>query len=132
MATLGTVLLILVVGFVILVMAMQVLMQVRAKALAGKPLPPLPGALGERIARSKSALVYFFSPACGACRALTPRVQALGKKNKSVFAVDVSLSLELARAFRVMATPSTVEVADGKIVGIHIGRIPEEVVARFS
>jgi thiol-disulfide isomerase/thioredoxin len=132
MATFGTVLIVLVVGFVGLMVAMQVLVQTRAKALAGKPLPPLPGAVGERVTRSKRALVYFFSPACGACRAITPRVRELGKKNSSVFAVDVSQSLDLARALRVMATPSTVEIAEGKIVGFHIGPIPDEVFARFS
>jgi thioredoxin-like negative regulator of GroEL len=88
--------------------------------------------VGERVSRSGRALVYFFSPACGACRAITPRVRELGKKNDAVFAVDVSESLDLARALRVMATPSTFEIAEGKIVGVHIGRIPDEVIARFA
>ena len=132
MATLGTFLLVILVGFVGLTVVMQVLVHTRAKALAGKPVPPLPGPVGERVARSKRALVYFFSPACGACRAITPRVRELGKKNASVFAVDVSESFDLARALRVMATPSTVEVAEGKIVGVYLGPIPDEVVARFS
>jgi thiol-disulfide isomerase/thioredoxin len=132
MAILGNVVLVLVLGFVALVVAMQVLVQVRARALAGKPLPPLPGVVGERVTRSKRALVYFFSPACGACRAITPRVRALGQKNPSVFAIDVSQSVELARALRIMATPSTVEIAEGKIVALHIGPIPADVMARFS
>jgi len=49
-----------------------------------------------------------------------------------VFAIDVSVSFDLARALRVMATPSTIEVAEGKIVGVYVGTIPREVVARFS
>jgi hypothetical protein len=31
-----------------------------------------------------------------------------------------------------MATPSTVEIAEGKIVALHIGPIPADVMARFS
>lgn len=132
MATISTALLVLVLGFVALVVVTQIMMVARARGQAGKPAPPLPGALGERVLRSERALVYFFSPMCGACRALTPRVRALGEKNDGVFAIDVSQSTEAARALRVMATPSTVEIADGKIVGFHIGPVPEEVFARFS
>jgi hypothetical protein len=31
-----------------------------------------------------------------------------------------------------MATPSTVEIADGKIQGLYIGAIPDEVMARYA
>lgn len=132
MGTLGNILLVLVLGFVGLIVATQVLVQVRARSAAGKPLPPLPGDVGDRITRSKHALVYFFSPMCGACRAITPRVKSLEKRGGDVFAIDVSETAEVARALRIMATPSTVEVADGKIVGFHIGPVPEEVFARFG
>ncbi len=40
--------------------------------------------------------------------------------------------MEVARALRVMATPSTVEISDGRIVGYHIGPIPDEVMTRFA
>lgn len=128
----GTFLLVAVVGFFALLFGMQYLAISRAKALNGAPVPELPGATGSRIAHSKHALVYFFSPQCGACRAITPRVRTLGKNNPSVFAVDVSQDMDIARALRVMATPSTVEISDGKIVGYHIGPIPDEVMARFA
>ncbi len=132
MNTLGTV----VAAFAFLVVGMMVAMQVmlrrRARAMRGAPVPSLPGPIGERVARSKSALVYFFSPSCGACRAITPRVRALEKTHDNVFAVDVSRDLDLARALSVMATPSTVEIRDGTIVGYHLGAIPEAVYGRFS
>jgi hypothetical protein len=48
-----------------------------------------------------------------------------------VFAVDVMQDLGVAQALRVMATPSTIEIEAGKVVGYHIGSIPEEVMARF-
>jgi len=121
-----------VLGFVVLMVFMQLAVARRARAMQGKAVPPLPGPIGRRIASQGHALVYFFSPQCGACRAITPRVRDLAKTNGGVFAVDVMSDMELARALGVMATPSTVEIADGKIVGYHIGPIPNPVMQRFA
>lgn len=100
--------------------------------MTGTELPALPGEIGHRLATSKHSLVYFFSPTCGACRAITPRVRELEKTNSSVFAVDVTQDTALARALSVMATPSAVEITDGTIAGYHVGPIPEAVLARFG
>jgi thioredoxin-like negative regulator of GroEL len=54
------------------------------------------------------------------------------KRPSSVFVVNVAEDLGLARSLRVMATPSVVEVADGKIVGYHVGPPPAEVMARYA
>jgi thioredoxin 1 len=132
MSTLGAILGGLVLLIAGLMVTMQVMIRRRVRALSGTRVPVLPGPLGERVAGSKSALVYFFSPSCGACRAITPRVRELEKTYDNVFAVDVSRDMDLARALSVMATPSTVEIIDGTIVGYHVGPIPEAVFARFS
>ncbi len=118
-----------VIGFMVY---MQFAIARRARAMRGKDVPALPGRTGQRIARLDHALVYFFSPTCGACRAITPRVRDLSKKNEAVFAVDVMSDMNLARALGVMATPSTVEIEHGKIVGFHVGPIPGPVMARFG
>jgi thioredoxin 1 len=119
-------------GFVGLMVLMQVAIRRRAAAMQGTKLPVLPGALGAQVSSAPDALVYFFSPTCGACRAITPRVRALQEHNPRVFAVDITQDLELARALNVMATPSTVEVREGTIAGYHVGPIPEAVYARFK
>lgn len=106
--------------------------RLRGRALRGKALPPLPGPTGERLAKAGKALVYFFSPSCRACRPFTPRFEKLSRKSRQVYVVNVFEELELAKALRVMGTPSVVEIADGKVVGYHVGAIPEEVVARFG
>ncbi len=111
---------------------MQVSIARRARAMEGKAVPPLPGTMGRQIELQKSALVYLYSPQCGACRAITPRVRALAAKNPAVFAVDVMSDMDLARALGVMATPSTVELRDGKIAGYHVGAIPFPVMERFD
>jgi thioredoxin 1 len=115
-----------------LILYMQIAMIRRARAMQGKEVSSLPGQTGSRIGKLDHALVYFFSPQCGACRAITPRVRELAKGNRSVFAVDVMDDMPLARALGVMATPSTVEIEKGKIVGYHIGPIPGPVMQRFA
>ena len=119
-------------GFVALLVAVQVLAQRRAARLKGQPLPALPGPVGARIGASDRALIYFFTPTCGACRAITPRMKALADSGKPVFPIDASRDPGLAQALSVMATPTTVEVDHGQVVGVHIGPVAAEVWSRFA
>ncbi len=120
------------VAFFLLVFGLQFVALRRSKQLIGQPIPRLPGDVGRRINASKHALLYFFSPGCAACRPITPMVKELQRHNRSVFAVDISRDLELARALKVMATPSTIELSEGSVVGYHIGQLPKQVLERFS
>ncbi len=120
-------------GFFALMALMQVMVRVRAGLLKGKPLPELPRAWQRKLQGSRGALVYFFSPGCAACRPLTPRFKEMStRRPMSVFAVDVAQDLDLARALKVMATPSVVEIADGKVVGYHVGPPPAELMGRYA
>ncbi|MEZ4227425.1 MAG: thioredoxin family protein [Polyangiaceae bacterium] len=132
MSTLLTVILVVVGGFVALMVGLNLFIRAKAKAMRGQELPKLPGRLGESIGRSKKGLVYFFSPSCAACRTLTPVVQKAAKANKNVFAVDVTQHLELARALKILATPSTLEVEEGRVVDVHVGMLPRSVMERLS
>jgi protein-disulfide isomerase len=115
-----------------LTLGLQVLVRVRANAMRGRTLPSIPGPIGAKLAAAKSALVYFTSPSCGACRPWTPRIKELSRRNQNVFLVDISQNLEVARALSVMATPTTIEVRDGQVAGVHIGAIPKELLERFA
>lgn len=132
MSTLSWVLLVLVGGFVALNVTVQVVARRRAAKLRGQPLPALPGTTGERIAASGRALVYFFTPTCAACRPLTPRMKALAAGGQPVFPIDAMQEPELARAFSVMATPTTVEIQDGRVTGVSIGPVEPAVWTRFA
>ena len=132
MSTLVTVLLAVVLGFFLLNLVMQVVVRTRAARLRGQPLPALPGPLGTRIAQSQRALVYFFTPTCAACKLVTPRMQALADAGKEVFPIDASQDFEMAQVLSVMATPTTVEVEDGKVVGVHVGPLAPSVWERFA
>ena len=120
------------VGVVALVVLLQVTVFLRAKAMKGQAVPPIPGPLGERLATAGRGLIYFFSPGCAACRPLTPKLQELSRSNPTVHVVDVSRHMEIARALRVMGTPSLVEIAEGKIVGYHVGAPPPGLLERWS
>jgi len=132
METFRNVVLVLVVGFVVLSFGLQIVAQRRAARLKGQPLPSLPGPIGARIAASEHALIYFFTPSCAACRPVTPRMKALAEQGKPVFPIDASIDPALAQALSVMATPTTVEVDHGQVVGVHIGPIAQDVWARFA
>ncbi len=132
MGILGWIFTVLLVGFVAMTLGVQIMVRSRAAALKGSRVPELPGPIGQKLSQSQHALVYFFSPQCGACRAITPVVRKLAASDDSVFAVDVSENMPFARAFSVMATPSTIEIEEGRVVGYHIGPIPTEVMRKFA
>ncbi|HEY3358484.1 MAG TPA: thioredoxin family protein [Polyangia bacterium] len=119
-------------GLFVLMIGLQIVIRLRARAQTGKPVPPLPGALGAQIAKGRRALLYFFSPGCAACRTITPQVQELGRRNPAVHAVDISRDLTTARALKIMATPSFVEIDEGKVVAVHIGPAPAALMARYA
>ncbi len=116
-----------------LMVVMQLVVRLQARAQRGKPLPALSGAWSKRLGGRSRRLLYFFSPGCAACRPLTPRFQAMSRRQPgSVFVVNVAEDLPLARALNVMATPSVVEVESGIIVNFHIGPPPAELLARYA
>jgi thioredoxin 1 len=115
-----------------LMVGLQLLVRSRARAMRGKDVPELPGPLGRQLSGSPRALLYFFSPSCGACKALTPRFAALSRSNPAIHLIDVAQDLGVARSFQVMGTPSVIEIAEGKIVVYHVGAVPAEVMARFA
>jgi thioredoxin 1 len=122
-----------VLAFVGLMLAMQLAVRLKARALRGKPLPALSAPWATRLAGRTASVLYFFSPGCGACKPLTPRFQEMSRRRpKSVFVVNVAEEMELARSLGVMATPSLVEVADGIIVNYHVGMPPAELMARYA
>lgn len=114
------------VAVIVLFLGMQILMVRRMRRQKGRPAPELEGAEGEAIRSGGSSLFYFYSPRCGACRAMTPVVQEMAKKRgDAVFPVDISRDLSMARQFGVMATPTTILVRDGSVADVLIGPQPE-------
>jgi hypothetical protein len=117
---------------VAILVALQIFVRISAERMRGRELPKVPGPMGAKLKAAKSALVYFTSPSCGACRPWTSKIKELGKRNRNVFLVDISKDVQVARALSVMATPTTIEIRDGQVHGVHVGPIPREVLERFA
>jgi thiol-disulfide isomerase/thioredoxin len=118
--------------FTVFMVGMQVVIRRRASAMRGSAAPTLPGALGKQVSGAGSSLLYFFSPTCAACRTITPRLKELRSTNAAIHLVDVSQDMEVAAALKVMATPTVVEIVDGKIASFVVGPPPADLLARFS
>ena len=87
--------------------------EAKAAHTVGRPAAPL-GPLGDPEGR----VVWFFAPHCRPCHAMRPDIDALGD---GVIAVDVTQHPDLARAYGVMATPTTVWVREGRIQSVKVG-----------
>lgn len=102
----------------------QYLTILRMKMKKGKAAPELTGSFGKAINGGKTALFYFYSPSCRACRSITPVVEGYTKNNPRCFKVDVSRDMDTVRAFGIMGTPSTVLVESGVIQDFIVGPRP--------
>ena len=116
----------------VLMVGLNAMVVLRMRALQGKPLPEVPGPTGKSLSQAKRGLAYFFSPGCGACRTITPVMQKLSEKNQDVHVVDVTRQFDVARALKVLATPTIVEVESGRIVAVHVGPVPPRLLERYA
>lgn len=114
-----------IIAIVVFFLSMQFFMIIKMRLRKGKPAPELSGKAGRMVQQGERVLFYFYSPSCRACRAMTPIVEKMAKKNKNVVKVDVSRDVATARKFGVMGTPSTVLVESGTIKEFLVGAQPE-------
>ena len=112
-------------AFFVLVIGMRIMMVSKAKKQEGKPVPDLGGKPGKWVKKGKPALFYFYSPNCGACKAMTPIVQKMSKDRKDVFAIDLSKDRAIAMKLSIMATPTTVVIKNGLVQKFLIGPLPK-------
>jgi len=114
-----------IIAVVLLFIGFQKFMVFKMSRKKGKPAPELSGVLGKAIKNGKTALFYFYSPSCGACKSMTPVVEGYTKNNPRCFKVDISKDMNTARAFGVMGTPSTVIIENGIIRDFFVGPKPQ-------
>lgn len=113
-------------AFVVLLVLVAVLRLVRwwrTRRQQGKAAPPLHEVVPEGIEPQPRMLFYFYSEHCGACRQVTPLIEALGREREGVVKVDVRRHIGTARRFGIMGTPSMVLVDRGQIARVHVGAI---------
>lgn len=89
--------------------------------MTGREAPDLGGRVGELVNGDEPALVYFHSPTCGPCRAMTPVIHELSQEGRPVHVVDVSRDPYTAQQFGVMGTPTTLLVRRGRVEQALVG-----------
>ncbi|MEQ1501435.1 MAG: thioredoxin family protein, partial [Myxococcota bacterium] len=97
--------------------ALQGWMAYRARRVVGMAVD---GPLGVGV-----HVVWFHSPTCGPCRAMQPAIDALASTHPGLHPVDVTVDPALAAKLGVMATPTTVRVADGTVTASRVGVMRE-------
>jgi thioredoxin 1 len=94
--------------------------------MEGTAIPFSDPAVEDKLRRHGRVLLYFFSPHCGPCRAMTPTIERLAARHDSVLKLDVTQSADIARSLGILGTPSTVLLKDGKVAQMITGTASEK------
>jgi thioredoxin 1 len=103
----------------------------KSRKIIGQVIPELPPEIDEKLHSHGKILLYFFSPNCGPCRKMTPRIDRAMSNHPNVFKIDVSQSIDLARRLGVMATPTTVCISGNRIDRIDLGTLSDSVIEQL-
>lgn len=95
----------------------------QARKAEGQAVPYLPPEVEAKLREHGKVLLYFFSPHCGPCRSMTPRIDRVNARHATVFKFDVARSLDLARQLGVMATPTTLRIVGDRIERVRLGAL---------
>ncbi len=111
----------LIVAIVGLFLLMQIIPLIRARQARGKAVPELDALLTDAQRGQPRLLVYFWSPACGMCRPMTPVIDKLAAEQANVVKVNVAETTELARRVGIMGTPSLALIEGGTVSKVMVG-----------
>lgn len=112
-------------AIILIIVALQLSMFLKAKRQQGKPVPEVDELLSDEQRKAGRLLFYFYSEQCGPCRAVTRLIDKLSKTHGNIVKVDVMQRPDIARRFSVMGTPTLIQIESGQISHVHIGGITE-------
>ena len=107
-----------IIGFFVFI---QIYFLINSFLKKGKTITPFEGEIGKKVSAGKKMLLYFYSPTCGPCKAMTPVVDQLRKENKDVHKINLSRDMSIGRVFGVMGTPATILVENSRIKKYVLG-----------
>ncbi len=118
--------------FLLLIILPRVLMGLKTGKLKGKPVPTPHKPSARRIKSGAKTVLYFYTPACGACRVQEPIIERLRKSYPdAIFKIDASVHREAASAFGVLGVPFLAFIEEGKLVSAKVGVQPETAIRGF-
>lgn len=88
----------------------------------------------EILKDEKPALVDFWAPWCGPCKAIGPTVEALAEQYRDrlkVAKVNIDDNPKTAQTYGVMSIPTLVLFKEGKVLDTLVGLVPKERLEAF-
>ncbi len=94
--------------------------------MKGQPLPALDEDIDRRLRGRPLGLLYFYSPEGGACRAMTPHLEAMAKAHDNVVLVDITRDATTAQTLGVLGAPTVVLIDHDCVADIRFGPLTEK------
>lgn len=111
-------------GFLTIIFLFQFYIRLKSWSKKGKDAPVVGGSVGKSIQRGEKVIIYFYSPTCGACRTQEKYLPKIQEKFQNIIRINAAKERELATAFGVMGTPTTIVIDQGKIKEYFVGITP--------
>ena len=83
--------------------------------------------IGKRVNFINEGIIYFYSPKCGACKAMEKHLKSLPEdiKVRKINVFDEE-NADIIKEFNILATPTTFIVKGGKISNVFVGIVNVE------
>lgn len=110
---------------------LQLVMRAATFLKKGKKVEGVKGRLGRDIASGRKNLIYFYSPACAACKTMTIVIEKLQKEFKNIHKINLAIDRDAGRIFGVLGTPALIRVENKKISSYQLGARNEAMIRKL-